>query len=73
MQRRVLRMSTLIQQRLICLLARKNRDENLALRVMLAKVVAKPTLPFMKTRLHNNLLLTLNLPHDLNASLPHTL
>ncbi len=34
---------------------------------MLAKVVAKPTLPAMKIRLHNNLLLhSLNQTHNLN-------
>jgi hypothetical protein len=51
------RMPALIQYRFIRFLARKNTYQNLALRVMLAKVVAKPTLSFMKTRLHNNLLL----------------
>src|SRR6266446_6992432 len=48
------RMSTRIQDRLIRLLARKNRHQHLALRVMLAKVIAKSALSTMN-RLHKNL------------------
>src|SRR5260370_42124564 len=56
-QRSMLRMSTLIQQRLIRLLARENRYQNLALRVMLAKVITKSALPAMNC-LHKNLLVS---------------
>jgi len=55
MQRRMLRMSALIQQRLICLLAREDRYQHLALCMVLPKMSAKSTLPAMNC-LHNNLL-----------------
>jgi hypothetical protein len=55
MQCRMLWMSTVIQHRFIRLLARKNTYQDLALGVVLAKMIAKSTLPTMN-RLHNNLL-----------------
>jgi len=71
MQRRMLRMATLIQNRRICLLARQNCDQHRTLRMMLAKVVTKSALSAMNC-LHNNLLLSLNLTHDHAAPLHRT-
>ena len=54
----MLRMSTLIQKVRISLLACKNRDQHLALRVMLAKVITKSALSVMNCQ-HKILLVSI--------------
>jgi hypothetical protein len=56
----MLRMAALIQQIGIGFFAGKNRYQHLGLRVMLAKVIAKTTLPVMNC-LHKYLLLSLSI------------
>ena len=71
MERSMLRMTTLIQHRGVSFFARQNRDQHRALRMMLAKVVAKSALSVVNC-LHNNLLLSLYLTHDHAAPLHRT-
>jgi hypothetical protein len=65
-------MAALIQQISVGLFVRKNRYQHLALRVMLAKVIAKSALSVMN-RLHNYLLLSLRQTHPHSAPLPSML
>jgi hypothetical protein len=45
MQRSMLRMTALIEQRLVRFLTRKNRNQYFAVVMVFAKVAAKPTIP----------------------------
>ena len=62
MQRRMLRMTALIQHRRLRLLAGMNRHQYRSLRMMFPKVIAKSTLPDVKC-LHTTLLCLYHLEH----------
>jgi hypothetical protein len=65
-------MAALIQQIGVGPFARKNRHQHLALRVVLAKVIAESALPVMNC-LHKNLLLSLSLTREPDTPLHRTL